>query len=306
MRNRAESGQGGRDEVTHPLLVEFDHRGQVLWMSERMRSVLDEADQLLETRSDTDEPAERECVHGLLNLQANLSDRLQIQRRGMGRSASRQVEQERQRLARELHTGVGQMLAAIRLQGEIIARQLRDPSIPVAESLSRIATLSADALEQVRWITQRLHPPQWQRLTLEAALAQLWEISGLPEKFETCLRIDTLPREPDLEIKVLMYRGAQEALSNLTRHSHASRIGMSLAASGGRLVLTIEDNGVGFDVAGLFSAPAKVAVGIGLRSIRDQADALGGWLEIQSGPKGTKVEVSAPLSLEDTAAAGAA
>ena len=71
----------------------------------------------------------------------------------------------------------------------------------------------------MRWLRSatsraRLHPPEWQRLTLESALQQLWDISGIPEKYQVSLHIQPLPREPELEVKVLMYRAAQEALSN--------------------------------------------------------------------------------------------
>jgi two-component system, NarL family, sensor kinase len=71
---------------------------------------------------------------------------------------------------------------------------------------------------------------------------------------------------------------------------------MSLQMSGARLLLKVRDNGVGFDVARLLSAPASVAAGIGLRSIREQAEALGGRFVVESGPAGTTLEVYMPLS----------
>ena len=74
---------------------------------------------------------------------------------------------------------------------------------------------------------------------------------------------------------------------------------MSLEASAGEIRLTIQDNGVGFDVNRIFSAPANVAGGIGLRSIRDQAEVLGGRLAIHSGTAGTRVEISAPFPVAE-------
>ena len=154
-------------------------------------------------------------------------------------------------------------------------------------------------MEQVRSISRRLHPPEWQRLTLESAIRQLWEISGVPQRFEASLQIDPLPWEPHLEVKILIYRGLQEALSNLVRHSQATRIAVALEVRDGQLVLSIRDNGVGFDAEALFSAPASVASGIGLRSIRETAQELGGRLEVESGPDGTKLVVSvAPFPVE--------
>jgi two-component system NarL family sensor kinase len=217
-------------------------------------------------------------------------------RRGGGRAAVRQIELERQRLGRELHTGLGQMLAAIRLQLEIVAAHLPSQPAVVQQALDRISTLANDALEQVRAVSRRLHPPEWQRLTLEAALRQLWDVSGVYPGFEASLRIQPLPHEPDLDIKVLMYRAVQEALSNVVQHARASRVDAAIETRDNRMILTFQDDGVGFDVAGRLRGPASVASGIGLRSIREQAAALDGKLEIESGPAGTKLIVSVPFS----------
>ena len=230
----------------------------------------------------------------LLGLERRLFGELQ-QRRGRGRGgrrAVRQIEMERQRLGRELHTGAGQALAAIRLQLELIAAELPSPPANVAQALSSIAILAADTLEQVREISRRLHPPEWQRLTLESAIRQLWQLSGIPQRFETTLQIDPLPWEPDLEVKVLLYRAFQESLANLVRHAHATRINVALGVRDGQLVLSIRDNGVGFDAHRVFSAPPSVASGIGLWSIREAAEELGGRLDVESGPEGTILLVS--------------
>jgi len=96
-------------------------------------------------------------------------------------------------------------------------------------------------------------------------------------------------------VKILIYRAMQEALSNISRHSHATRVEASLAPSEGTVVLRVTDNGVGFDPAKLASAPASVASGLGLRAIREQAAALGGKLALESGPSGTTLVLTAPL-----------
>jgi len=209
--------------------------------------------------------------------------------------AQRQVEAERQRLGRELHTGVGQTLAAIRLQLEVISLGLRQPPEAVGAALERLSVLTGKAVEQVRGLSGRLHPPEWHRLTMEEAVLQLWELSGIPQRLEASLRIEALPQSPPLAAKILVYRTLQEALSNLTRHAQATRVDVALAGHDGRLCLTVQDNGVGFDVAAVESAPASLASGIGLRSIREQAAALGARLEVESGPEGTKLRLSAPL-----------
>ncbi len=248
---------------------------------------------------------------GLLRLQARLLlhyFRLLHAERRLARKAGRssgreiralrQIELERERLGRELHTSVGQQLSAIRLQAEVIASQIPAGSSLAQQALDRISALTADALEQVRSISKRLHPPEWQRLSLTAALEQLWELSGIPQRFEASLRIAPLSREPDLDSKVLLYRAAQEAVSNLIRHSRATRVEVEVREQDGRLVLTCRDNGVGFDATRVFTAPPSVIGGIGLRSIRDQAAGLGGKLSIESGPSGTTLEITVPFSPE--------
>ena len=235
----------------------------------------------------------------LLGLQRRLFPGAQRRRECSGRKAVRQIEMERLRLGRELHTGVGQMLVAIHLHLEVISAELPSPPANVGQALHSISTLVADSLAQVRDISRRMHPPEWQRLTLDSSLRQLWEISGVPQRFEASLQIYPLPWEPALEAKVLIYRGLQEALSNVVRHSQATRVDVALEVSGGQLVLCVGDNGVGFDAQRALSAPANLASGIGLRSVRETAQALGGTLDVESGADGTKLRVTvAPFPVE--------
>jgi signal transduction histidine kinase len=232
----------------------------------------------------------------LIVAEQKLAHRAQSLRRGRGgRAAVRQIDLERRRLGRELHTGAGQMLAAIRMQLEVIARELPAPSHEVQDALDRIGALTGSTLEQVRSVSQRLHPPEWQRLPLREAIRQLWQISGIPQRYEASLELDFLPQEPALEVKVLLYRAMQEALSNLVRHAEASRVSASLVLADDAVTLTMQDNGRGFDPDALQRGPVDVASGIGLRSIREQAEALGGKLTIESGPGGTTLKVSVAL-----------
>ena len=92
---------------------------------------------------------------------------------------------------------------------------MESPAPPVRQALERISKLVHDALDQVRGLSRRLHPPEWQRLPLGAAIRQLWELSGIPESFQANLTIGDIPAEPGLECKTLIYRAAQEAFSNI-------------------------------------------------------------------------------------------
>jgi two-component system, NarL family, sensor kinase len=288
----SESGSARRG-VGNLLLVKSDLREQAFKIRLRASTALDaETGGLLDLQT-------RFVAHyfRLQTAERNLASWMQATRPPSGISAVRQIEKERERLGRDLHTGVGQLLVAIRLQLEVIAAQLPTPATGVQRALERIAALANEAAEQVRALSRQLHPPEWQRLTLETAIRQLWELSGIPQKFEASLEVDTLPREPEQEAKVLVYRAVQEALTNLVRHAKASRVAMTLEGRGGHVVLRIQDNGVGFDVARLWNAAANVTQGIGLRSIREQAASLGGALDIMSNAEGTNLELSVPFEL---------
>ena len=251
----------------------------------------------------------RNQVQDLLHLQASLFERyvkLQAAERKLSRAAAgrrrndsplRQVELERQRLGRELHTDVGQLLTSIHLQVELIAALYPESNPGLHPALGRIATLAGEALDRVRSISKRLYPPAWLGLTLESAIQQLWEMSGIAERFDSRLNIDALGRQPSLDAKVLIYRAAQEAVSNVVRHSGATRVRASLETRRNSVVLCFEDNGVGFNSQQLLAA-SGLASGIGLRAIREQAEALGGSLRIESGEGGARLEVSVPLEQE--------
>lgn len=215
---------------------------------------------------------------------------------GAGRRLVEQVDLERQRLGRELHTGVGQLLAALRMQLELAESSLAGIAPPARAALDRAVALSARAADQVRAVSHRLHPPEWQRLEIADALAQLWELSGIPEKFEARLRIEPIPSEPSLAVKVLLYRAAQEALSNVIQHSGASRVEMTFEARDGRVRLTVADNGSGFDLDRILQGAVSLRAGIGLRAIREQVHALGGEFNVTGGPRGAMFEVALPAA----------
>ena len=216
-------------------------------------------------------------------------------RRRVGRRLIRQVEGERRRLGRELHTGVGQLLAAIHIQLELIDTCLPKPPEAVADALQCIGVLAADALDQVRAVSHGLYLPAWQTMPLDDALLQLWEVSGMPQRFTGGVRLEPLPGEPDAATKSLLYRAAQEGLANVVRHSGAHRVDLALEAADERLTLTVADDGVGFDPARTLARAAS-ACGIGLRALREQAAVLGGRFDVVSGASGTRLELSVPLS----------
>jgi signal transduction histidine kinase len=214
----------------------------------------------------------------------------------LGGNAVRLLEDERMRLGRELHAGVGQALAGIRVHLEIVHTHIPSPPDLARGSLERIGVLAEEALEQVRAVSHRLHPPEWERLTIHEALRQLWDLSGLPQRYEASLELPPRALRLEPNPKALIYRMAQEAISNLIRHSGATRVRLALTEAPGLLVCTVEDNGKGFDARRQWAAPASVVAGVGLRSIRDQAASLGGGFFVESSSQGTTLKLTLPYA----------
>jgi two-component system NarL family sensor kinase len=262
----------GEAHTSHPLEVR---------VRESSQAVIDIEERLLSR------------LRRLQTLESRLVKLVARRRQHAGRRAVRQIERERNRLGRELHTGVGQLLASIRIQVDLIEAQLPSPPEVVREALDRISMLAATALEEVRGVSKQFYAPEWQRLSLDQAIQQLVETSGLSQRFGISLAVAHLPVDPDPDIKTLFYRAAQEGLSNIARHSQATQVMLALESSGGGIRLTVKDNGGGFEVREMLSGPA--GGGIGLRSLREQAADLEGKALVHSGPEGTTLEVFVPM-----------
>ncbi len=226
----------------------------------------------------------------LLRAQHMLDSRLRRIHRNPGMVLIEQLERERARLGRELHSGPGQWLSAIGIHIELIGKKMPDLPGEIRQYLDRIASAANEAGAEIRAVSHRLHPLSWQSRDLPDALRHLWENSAIPETFQASLTLDPLLIEPPQAVRAAVYRAAQEAISNAARHSGATSISMSLSAQAGNLRLLVEDNGKGFDPA----APPASA-GIGLTTIREQVESLGGHVHITSSPEGTKLEISVPL-----------
>lgn len=202
------------------------------------------------------------------------------------------VEQERTRIARELHAGAGQPLAAIKLNLELLEAWGQSMPADTSATLERIKQLTEVALEQIRSVSHRLHPPCWQELRIESALRDLIDRSGIAARCDVSVDIEPLTFEPPMPVKVTLYRCAQESLSNVLRHAGANRFGLRLEVRQNRLTLRVSDNGRGFIRSGARHS------GIGLKAIQENAKALGGSVRIYTGQDGTTILVGIPLDGE--------
>lgn len=230
----------------------------------------------------------------LLEAEGGLRARTGSTPRSMGAILAETLEAERQRLGRELHTGVGQALAGIHVHVGLLEAAIPDPPEAVRKSLDRLTALAGTALAQVRDVSHRLYVPAWQAQPLVEALRDLWESSGISEKFAGTLDLHAPAAEPAPEVRRAVYLVAQEGISNAIQHADARRVRLSLREEGGRMTLEVADDGSGFHAAADSGRPAETP-GIGLRSMRDLARQLGGDLVARSTPEGAVLSISLPV-----------
>ena len=207
----------------------------------------------------------------------------------------RMQDDERRRLARELHDGTTQNLAALTLD---VAR-LRD-SIPAedasAQELGRSCVrLARQCTEELRTLSYLLHPPLLSELGLTSALQDFAEGFATRTGIETAVNIDPELGRFEQQLEVTVFRIVQEALSNIHRHAHSRTAAITLMRHADYLHLEIADAGRGIPAEVLANAGSKLA-GVGLAGMRERVRLLGGTLDIQSGAGGTIVQIVLPVS----------
>lgn len=234
---------------------------------------------------------------------------------------TRAQEDERRRLARELHDDTAQALIALSRGLDALANQHIDPinSPEDLQFVDRLVDLNQRTLDSVRRACQDLRPSVLDDLGLSAALESL--AGAMTERGMPCSFTEQGAAQPfPMEVEVAAYRIAQEALSNALRHSQPHRAQIELRYRPDGLRLIVSDDGRGFDVsATLAKAPGGAShstspengSGLGLMGMRERAMLIGATLDIQSAPgAGTRITLDAPSSapltyLPDTALAGA-
>ena len=213
-----------------------------------------------------------------------MMERLEAERRDSARRASAAEEGERRRLARELHDEIGQRLGAL-----LLALQGLERGAPAAlrERIEELREEMRTAIEHVRTLARRLRPEALDELGLPSALAALTTSIG---RAGVHVRRRIEPGLPALsqDAELVVYRVAQEALANVTRHAGTREASLSLGRRNGTLELVVSDLGVGFE-------RASVTAGQGIRGMRERALTIGARLDIASAPgAGTKVRLTLP------------
>jgi len=238
-----------------------------------------------------DQPAGPEEVVRLHQAFTRMLERLESERRRASSAALAAQEEERARVARDLHDEVNQSLTGLLLRLEA-ARRTAPPEL--AEELAEVRGVANQAMEELLTLARQLRPTALDDLGLEAALAshtrEIGRQSGIETSFERHGNFADLPGD----VQTVVYRVAQEALSNAVRHSQAQHIGVHLARGAGGIALVVADDGTGFTFE-------QASGGLGLTGMRERALLVGGELDVTSRPnQGTSVRLFVPIeNLDD-------
>jgi PAS domain S-box-containing protein len=203
-------------------------------------------------------------------------------------------EEERARIARELHDDISQRLALLANRLQVLNQELVSQGVTVGEAESgALWELTSEIAADIQQLSHDLHPSKLNYLGLAGAARELCQEFSRLQKIEIECRVQDLPRDLDVGISLGLFRIIQEALRNVNKHSKAQHVDVELARVSGLIRLTISDDGVGFD-------PELVGrSGLGLVSMRERLRIIGGELYIWSRPAyGTHIEASVPAVLK--------
>jgi two-component system, NarL family, sensor histidine kinase UhpB len=231
---------------------------------------------------------EMERLTGTFNA---MLDNLESYRQRLREVAARALhaeEEERKRISRELHDDTAQTLAALLIRLRV-ARGAEDAAARDA-LLEQFRRELGEALERIRRFARGLRPPALDELGLVPALESY--VRSLAETVDMRIRVEAQPLERPLPrpTELALYRIAQEALSNAIRHAGATEVELRIEEEDGRVVLTVADDGHGFDVG----AMREEGHGLGVFGMEERALYIGGSLDIRSTRTGTWVRASVP------------
>jgi two-component system sensor histidine kinase DegS len=203
-------------------------------------------------------------------------------------------EAERQRLSRQIHDGPAQALSNFILQSEIAMRLFEvDPERAKAE-LASLKSAATTTFQKVRDFIFDLRPMMLDDLGLVPTLKRYVDAFKEKSGIQTTLTVTGTDRRLDSVREVMIFRGLQELLGNVRNHAQASQVRITFDMDDNRARTVVEDNGKGFEVETAFLGPQKT---IGLSSLKERMELLGGRLEVESQPgQGTRVVIEVPVS----------
>ena len=205
-------------------------------------------------------------------------------------------DEERRRISRELHDGVGQLLAALGMNVSKLATEKDKFSGSALRSLDESAAIIDQALREVRTMSYLLHPPLLEDMGLESALR--WYVDGFAERSRIPVTVELPPQLSDglpSDISLALFRIVQECLTNVHRHSKSVIAFVGITRSADKVSLHVNDKGTGIRPEMQEKIAAGGSSGVGLRGIRERVRQLEGRFEIHSDQSGTRITVELPI-----------
>jgi signal transduction histidine kinase len=203
-------------------------------------------------------------------------------------------DDERRRIARELHDSVGQMLAALNMNLSAVAADI-ERLTKTASTVTDSAALVGELSKEIRTISHLLHPPLLDEAGLSSAVR--WYVDGFIERSKIKVDLDIAPDLGRLprELETAVFRIVQECLTNVHRHSESPSARIRIGYHGNEIRIEVADKGKGIPVEKRKAIASTGIPGVGIRGMRERVRQLGGVLEVNSDGNGTNVMVSLPL-----------
>jgi len=198
-------------------------------------------------------------------------------------------DRERRRIARELHDGIGQYLAAMKMSIDVALSQTTKPHI-AQEAIEDCFGLMQRCTKEIRTMSYLLHPPLLEEMGLATAVP--WYVEGFTERSGIKVGLHMPPKFDRLPqpIEMVLFRLLQESLTNIHRHSESKLADIRLELDAEFATLSVRDEGKGFDVV-----EAASKVGVGIAGMRERVREIGGEFTINSQPGGTTIRATVPL-----------
>lgn len=227
---------------------------------------------------------------------ARLLDRLADTERRfhrISRGVLRAQEEERGRISRDLHDGIGQSLTALKIQLELLEQEAQTLHAPFVTKISSVRELAEACLAEVRELSHLIRPQILDELGLLPTLR--WLIRTVQQRTGVSIGFhhEGTDERADADTETLVFRLVQEALTNVVKHAQVKAATVMLRSAPGRYVVRIEDHGAGFDAEAVLSAREEER-GFGVRAMRDRVQSFNGRFILKSFPGLTFLEAEVP------------
>ena len=275
--------------------------GIIILLAERSRRALLQVEAARQTLEQKVDERTRELQVALANLQAEIKVRAEAEeaRRRISARMLNIQDEERRRIARELHDSIGQTLAALKMTISSLSKvtsATAQPSPAISKCWDDVNALIDEAIRETRTISHLLHPPMLDELGFAASTS--WYITGFARRSGIEVNVELPEEQPRFteSMDLTLFRVLQECLTNILRHSGSKKAEVRLEIAGQEVVLSVRDYGKGMTREQIEKfMTSGTDVGVGLGGMRERVRDLGGKVELQTPGAGTTVKVTLPL-----------